>query len=106
MDKRILLVCSAGMSTSLLVQKMKKVAESQGKKYEIWATPVDDIVDDDKEFDCVLIAPQVSGKIEDVKESVAEFGDDIPMAVIEKNDYGKMNAEAVIALAEKILGVE
>ena len=50
MDKRILLVCSAGMSTSLLVQKMKKVAESQGKKYEIWATPVDDIVDDDKEF--------------------------------------------------------
>ena len=33
--KKILLCCSAGMSTSLLVTKMKKVAEEKGIDVEI-----------------------------------------------------------------------
>lgn len=35
-----MLCCSAGMSTSLLVTKMKKAAEEQGKDVEIFAVPV------------------------------------------------------------------
>lgn len=101
--KKILLACSAGMSTSLIVLKMKKIAEEQGKEYDIWATSVDDIVDDEKSFDCCLIGPQVSARIEDVKESVAEYGDHIPVAVIQKDDYGKMRADMILALAEKIM---
>ena len=33
--KKILLVCSAGMSTSLLVNKMKDAAKSSGEEVEI-----------------------------------------------------------------------
>ena len=39
--KKILLCCSAGMSTSLLVTKMKKEAENQGIDVEINAVALE-----------------------------------------------------------------
>ena len=42
-DKIIMLACSAGMSTSLLVSKMQEAAKEQGKDYEIFAKSVADI---------------------------------------------------------------
>ncbi len=42
-DKTIMLACSAGMSTSLLVSKMQKAAEAAGKDYKIFATSASDI---------------------------------------------------------------
>ncbi|MGL5724830.1 PTS sugar transporter subunit IIB, partial [Cetobacterium sp.] len=36
---KILLACSAGMSTSLMVKKMKKVADENGLEVEISAVP-------------------------------------------------------------------
>lgn len=38
--KKILLVCSAGMSTSLLVTKMQSAAKEKGIEIEISALPV------------------------------------------------------------------
>ena len=38
--KKILLVCAAGMSTSLLVNKMKQAAKEMGIEVEIDALPV------------------------------------------------------------------
>lgn len=38
--KKILLVCSAGMSTSLLVNKMKSAAQDMNVEVEIEALPV------------------------------------------------------------------
>ena len=35
--KKILLVCSAGMSTSMLVKKMQETADKENKDYEIEA---------------------------------------------------------------------
>ena len=35
--KTIMLVCSAGMSTSLLVTKMQKAAEDRGREADIFA---------------------------------------------------------------------
>ena len=37
-EKTIMLICSAGMSTSLLVTKMQKAAEEIGLDYKIFAT--------------------------------------------------------------------
>lgn len=34
---KILLVCSAGMSTSMMVNKMKDAAAAKGVEAEIWA---------------------------------------------------------------------
>ena len=35
-DKTIMLACSAGMSTSLLVSKMQNAAKEKGKDYKIF----------------------------------------------------------------------
>ena len=36
-DKTIMLACSAGMSTSLLVSKMQNASKEKGKDYKIFA---------------------------------------------------------------------
>ena len=41
--KKILLCCAAGMSTSLLVNKMKAVADERGLEIEIWAEPLEKV---------------------------------------------------------------
>ena len=37
---KILLVCAAGMSTSLLVNKMKEEVKNRNLEAEIWAIPL------------------------------------------------------------------
>ncbi|MDN6333853.1 MAG: PTS sugar transporter subunit IIB, partial [Lacticaseibacillus paracasei] len=41
-EKTIMLVCSAGMSTSMLVQRMKKAAEADGLDVDVFATAAAD----------------------------------------------------------------
>ena len=41
--KTIMLVCNAGMSTSMLVTKMEKAAASQGIETKIFAVPVSEV---------------------------------------------------------------
>lgn len=57
--KNILLVCSAGMSTSLLVSKMKEAAKEAEIEVNINALPIsecDSVIDT---VDIVLLGPQV-----------------------------------------------
>ena len=42
--KTIMLVCSAGMSTSLLVTKMQKAAEDRGMEADIFAVSALDVI--------------------------------------------------------------
>lgn len=104
--KTIMLACSAGMSTSLLVSKMKEAANKQGKDYNIFATSTAD-VDHQIETshpDVLLLGPQVSYMKDDIKEKTDSAG--IPMAVIDMMDYGMMNGEKVLAQAEQLSGKE
>ena len=57
--KKILLCCAAGMSTSLLVNKMKAEAEKRGIETKIWAEPLDKAKEEFKKADVVLLGPQV-----------------------------------------------
>lgn len=102
-EKTIMLACSAGMSTSLLVTKMQKAAEKAGKDYEIFATASSDI---DNQLatahpDVLLLGPQVRYMEADVKKKTDQAG--IPLAIINMQDYGMMNGEHVLQAAEKLL---
>ena len=99
-DKIIMLACSAGMSTSLLVSKMQEAAKEQGKDYEIFAKSVADI---DHQFevekpDVLMLGPQVAY----IQRKCDDAG--VPMEVINMTDYGMMNGKNVLAEAEKIMG--
>lgn len=102
MTKTIMLVCAAGMSTSLLVTKMQKAAEEQDLEREIFAvsaTEADDILDSRK-IDVLLLGPQVRFMLDQFKEKVADKG--IPVDSIPMSDYGMMNGPKVLELAERL----
>ena len=54
MKKRVLLICAAGMSTSLLVTKMQKAAHELNEPVEIFALPLNAGKKEIENVDCVL----------------------------------------------------
>lgn len=96
---RIMLACALGMSTGMLMEKMRDYAKSQGKDYKIWAVSADSVDNYTGEFDILLLGPQVLFLYEDVKKKFAGIA---PVAMIAPVDYGRMNGKAVILMAEKL----
>ncbi len=98
--KNIVLFCAAGMSTSLLVNKMKAAAEAEGLEYEINAHPLSEASQYGPEADIILLGPQVMYKLKDTQ---AQFPDK-PVEAINMQDYGRMNGAKVIARVKEVLG--
>ncbi|ETY75703.1 PTS sugar transporter subunit IIB [Lactiplantibacillus fabifermentans] len=104
-EKTIMLACSAGMSTSLLVSKMQAAAKADGVDYHIFATAASDIdhqLNSENHPDVLLLGPQIGYMAADIKKKTDAAG--IPMAPINMQDYGMMNGENVLTTAEKLMG--
>lgn len=71
--KKIILLCAAGMSTSLLVNKMRKVAEDETEQYEIEAYPVAEAVEKAADADVILLGPQVRFQESKVKKLLLKW---------------------------------
>ena len=95
--KKILLVCSAGMSTSLLVSKMKVSAKEKGIDCIINAVAESELNDYDRDFDVLLLGPQVRFLFNKFKERFSLEG--VPVSVISTVDYGTMNGDKVLKYA-------
>lgn len=101
--KRILLVCSAGMSTSLLMTNMEKSAKARGLNVEIMAkaTTAADKYLSKENVDVLLLGPQVrflKNKYEKLLNTR-----NIPVAIIDMKDYGTMNGEKVLNTALELM---
>lgn len=92
--KRITLVCSAGMSTSLLVTKMNLAALKQRIEVQISAVAEVQLKDHWDETDVLLLGPQVRFLLGKLKTEGEKRG--IPVEVINSIDYGTMNGEKVL----------
>ena len=101
--KKIMLVCSAGMSTSLLVTKMEQAAEKVGDEVEIFALPMSDGINRLSTVDCVLLGPQVRFNLGKIIEEAAKVNPGLPVDVIDMKDYGMMNGEKVYNYAKKLM---
>ncbi|WP_163651816.1 PTS sugar transporter subunit IIB [Listeria sp. PSOL-1] len=99
--KTIMLVCSAGMSTSLLVTKMEKAAKEKGVEAKIFAVAEAEAASHFDEIDVLLLGPQVRFLENSMKQKVEPKG--IPLAVIDSTDYGMMNGENVLQKALELL---
>lgn len=103
--KVIMLACAAGMSTSLMVQRMTAAAKNQNKDYDIFAkstTEIDSQLNSDTIPDIILLGPQVSYLKNDIQHKTD--AKQIPMDVMPMVDYGMMNGEKMLAFAEKLMG--
>lgn len=101
--KTIMLVCSAGMSTSLLVTKMQKAAEDKGVEADIFAVSASEADQhiESKNVDVLLLGPQVRFMKTQFEQKLAPKG--IPLDIINMADYGMMNGEKVLAQAESLM---
>ncbi len=101
--KKIYLFCAAGMSTSMLAQKMQDCANEYKLPIKVAAHPhnqLDVIIKEDRP-DCILLGPQVKYMLE---ETIQQFGDlNIPIAVIDSTDYGMMDGETVLKKSIKLI---
>lgn len=104
--KTIMLVCSAGMSTSLLVTKMEKAANEKGLDAEIFAVASSeaDVKLEEKEIDVLLLGPQVRFMKNQFQEKLADKN--IPLDIINMQDYGMMDGKKVLAQAERLMAGE
>ena len=97
--KNILLVCSAGMSTSLLVSKMIKESEARGLETNIWAVGDAESSINVGKADVVLLGPQVKYLLKKITEMAGET----PVEVINMMDYGTMNGAKVLDRALELI---
>lgn len=96
----IMLSCCMGASTSIVAAKMRKEAEKQGKEVNIWAVDTDEIPAEMGKADVILLGPQVRHMLKKIEGTVNGA---VPVAVISPVDYGRCNAPAILAMAEKLV---
>ena len=103
MKKTIMLVCAAGMSTSLMVNKMKKSAEEKGLDADIFAVSASEADEylSSRKIDVLLLGPQVRFMKSQFETKVAPLG--IRLGVINMTDYGMMKGEKVLEEAIRLM---
>lgn len=99
--KTIMLVCSAGMSTSLLVTKMETAIKAKGVDIKVFAVSEAEAKRHYEEIDVLLLGPQVRFLKKKIEKALE--GKNIPVEVIDSIDYGTMNGESVLTKALALL---
>lgn len=98
--RNIVLVCAAGMSTSLLVNKMRAAAAEIGYECEINAYPVAEAADVGQNADVILLGPQVRYNLARVREQCPNC----PVEAIDMTAYGMMDGKKVLLTAKELMG--
>ncbi len=91
---KIMLACSAGMSTSLLVTKMEKAAADRGIDAKIWAISEVNLGEEIDTCDVLLLGPQVRYILNKATEIAKPHN--VPVEVINMMHYGTCNGNAVL----------
>lgn len=97
--KSIILLCSAGMSTNLLLKKMMLAAEEFGVEVNIQALPLTADTSVFAHADVVLVGPQIRSELTKL-QSVCKGR----VEAINIVDYGTLDGEKVLAHALRLLG--
>lgn len=101
MTKKITLVCNQGLSTSMVVKKMKEYADANSLDVQIEAVPENTLKKAAQETQVILLGPQISYKLKSFKESYEPQG--IKVEVISGADYGMMNGEKIMQRALSLI---
>jgi PTS system cellobiose-specific IIB component len=96
---KVLLVCAAGMSTSLLTNSMKKNAQADDVVDAMPAGDLDSVIAD---YDVILLGPQIRYKLAEIQAKAQPLGKAV--AVVDMRTYGTMDGKAAMTQARALLG--
>lgn len=97
--KHIYLICAAGLSTSMMVERMKKAARERNFECTIEAVGIPMAESIMPNADCILLGPQIRFE----KANIEKIAGNVPVAVIDMKNYGRMNGEAVLMQAGEMM---
>lgn len=98
---RVLIVCSWGMSTSLLVESMLEAAAARGLILSVEALSAGEYAERVTSCDVILIAPQIRHLRKSIEKLAAAALK--PVALIESFAYATMNGQIVLDQALALL---
>lgn len=98
---KILLLCSGGMSTTLLVNAMQKEAKLQNLSCEIQAGSASLVEELAENFDLILVAPQIRHKLSTIKDAILSYNK--PVELIPSDIYGQIQGAKALKFAKDIL---
>ncbi len=98
---KIMLCCSAGMSTSLLVRKMVEAANERDLPVQIDAYGVSEFDMQFPQYQVVLLGPQVKYMLKTLSDKAASLN--IPVQPIDTMDYGMQRGDNVLNYALSLI---
>lgn len=99
---RVLFVCSAGMSSTIAVNALKKEAEKNGIEVEVLAVGTQEFEEEVKNgWDVAMVAPQVRHRFDYLKEFAAEAG--VPCAIIQPQAYSPLGGAKLLKQVKDLL---
>ncbi len=98
---RVIIVCSWGMSTSLLVDSMLTAAKASGHELTVEALSAGEYAGQIEMCDIILIAPQIRHLRKSIEKLAASVHK--PVALIEPFHYATMNGQAVLEQTLRLL---
>lgn len=97
---KILLICANGLSTSILMNKMQKWGKEKNIDLEVKAVPMSEYLNVYKNYDCILIGPQISYQYNEIKANAVG----VPVEKINSMDYGMSNVDNIMKQVNACLG--
>lgn len=95
---KVLLVCSAWISTSLLVEKMKTVAKEKNFDDEIISVPAAEGTQMLNDYDVIILGPQVAYILPNFQKLTTK-----PLAIISQKTYALAKGDEALLFAHQIL---
>lgn len=95
---KILLCCNAGMSSSILVKKIKDTAEKRGMDLTIKAVASSAVKEEVGKWDVCLVGPQLKFAVDNLKKQL-----DIPVASVEPRIYAMADGDKALDFAIGLL---
>lgn len=100
---KILLVCSGGMSSAIVVKAVEKEAAKTNMVVEVKAVGSGEFAEEVKNgWDIALVAPQVRHRLAVFQEAAAESN--VPVIVIPPQGYNPLGGAIILAEIKKVLG--
>ena len=94
--KNVLIVCSTGITSSLIVSKMKQLAEADNIEINVWSAGEEEAQAEVANADVVLLSQPVA----ELRDTLDELSaDDVSVKVIPKELYAIFNTKELLALA-------
>ena len=97
--KKIVLFCGAGMSSSLLVLKVRNAVKEAGLDYVVEGYDTSTVIKNSNDAAVVLVAPQVRHMLKKYQAAITHC----PVEPMDMVAYGSMNGPKILAQARCLM---